>query len=105
MRSPKQLRLSPTKHPIAIEAAIWQTGFHPPDKVCRRCKAECGPSILPQHPTWCSSCVETLAWLEGDGPRAMFDEIADVAMKAVEEAVGKLTDEEMDALHGLENWP
>ena len=87
MRSPKQLRLSPTKHPIAIEAAIWQTGFHPPDNVCRRCKAECGPSILPQHPTLCLSCVESIRWMEGDGPRAMAAEIAADAVKAAEDAV------------------
>lgn len=47
-----------------LEEKVYLRGVHPPDKICARCKSECGPSIAPQHDTLCDACASTQTFFE-----------------------------------------
>lgn len=42
-----------------LEDKVYLRGVHPPDKICARCKSECGPSMVPGHATLCDACATT----------------------------------------------
>lgn len=57
MKPSIQYGMTPISRADILDLKVFLRGVHPPDKICARCKAECGPRMDAGHDKLCDACA------------------------------------------------